>query len=228
MKFSFSLVASAALSFAIVSCSKEKTPAPAPVENPADKFVAVLKLNGNLSDSTGKITVGTTTGTPVFVNDRNGNPGSAVWLDGATKFEYPAVTLKGQSITMTAWVKAQSSAGLRHFVVALHPQQGGPSLYKTANKMGASVSVSNTNSAQGDDVNDQWHHLAMTYDGKDIRVFIDGTLASTVNHPGTMGDAARNLVVGAFNDTYWTGTLDEIRIYNKVLSNEAITALAAQ
>lgn len=215
------------LAVAFISCSKEKTPAPPPVVTPTDKVIAVFKFDGNPSDSAGKAMLSGVVGTPTYVNDRNGNANGAVYLNGGVKFEYPNVSFKGKSLTMAAWVKAQTAAGLRHFAVALHPGTGGPTLFKVGNKLGGTVSVTGTSSAESNDVNDQWHHLAMTYDGTDIKVYVDGVLSATANHPGTMGDGARNLVIGAFGTEYFTGILDDLRIYNTVFSAGEISKLVA-
>src|SRR5688572_17492713 len=117
MKFSSLLFGSTALSLLFISCSKEKTPASTPVVNPAEKIVAIFKFDGNPADSAGKVDLSGSVGTPSYVNDRKGNPNSALWLNGATKMEYLDAYFKGQSLTMSAWVKSQTSAGLRHFVV---------------------------------------------------------------------------------------------------------------
>jgi hypothetical protein len=53
-------------------------------------------------------------------------------------------------------------------------------------------------------------------------------LSNTTNHPGTIGDGIRPLVIGAFQDSYFTGTIDDVRIYHAVLTNEMISQLAAQ
>jgi hypothetical protein len=52
-----------------------------------------------------------------------------------------------------------------------------------------------------------------------------GVLAHTVNHPGTINDTGRPLVLGDFTGTYWAGSIDEVFIYNKVLTQSEVTQL---
>ena len=76
-----------------------------------------------------------------------------------------------------------------------------------------------------------WHHLCVTYDGSgnrdNINIFWDSTEQS--NAPSSSGTytslatTANNLQIGTINGgSYFGGSLDEIKIYDKVLSNAEI------
>jgi len=76
-----------------------------------------------------------------------------------------------------------------------------------------------------------WHHLCVTYDGSgnrdNINIFWDS--AEQSNAPSSSGTytslntTANNLQIGTINgSSYLKGSLDEIRIYDKVLSNAEI------
>ena len=66
----------------------------------------------------------------------------------------------------------------------------------------------------------QWHHAAMTYDGKALRVFVDGKSAGEVpiNRPRVPGPGP--LVLGRRPDGFVTfkGLLDETRVHRRALS----------
>jgi hypothetical protein len=67
-----------------------------------------------------------------------------------------------------------------------------------------------------------------TYDGTTIRVYIDNVLAGTKNHPGLMegsGSATGPLVLGFFNSSYWQGSIDDLRLYDRVLTTAEIHSL---
>ncbi|HDY65919.1 MAG TPA: LamG domain-containing protein [Phycisphaerae bacterium] len=72
-----------------------------------------------------------------------------------------------------------------------------------------------------------WTHLAYTFDGKTIRVYRDGVLMKTheqVVRPVTKGIPlwiGKSLGLGA---SFFSGMLDEVRIYNRVLSTKEILA----
>jgi len=64
----------------------------------------------------------------------------------------------------------------------------------------------------------QWHHVAATYDGALMKIFIDGELAAQSNSVFTIGNANNsNLLVGdspGFPGRVFNGKIDEVRIWN--------------
>lgn len=227
MKFFQSALLVAAFSVIFIACKKETITTP--VVTPISSIQTNFKFNGNLTDSTGNITTATPSGSIAYANDRNGNANSALYLDGASKVVFSGLVLKGKSMTMSAWIKYLTpGAGLQVILTAFSGGSGGPALVQYGNKLGLSVSVPSTNTASSSDVDGNWHHLATTYDGADIKVYVDGVFSTTVNHPGSMGDGVRDMVVGFFSPNYWKGYIDELRIYNTVMTANDIQKLAAQ
>jgi hypothetical protein len=76
-----------------------------------------------------------------------------------------------------------------------------------------------------------WHHVAGTFDGTELAVYIDGQLAATTSASGSLSPATgTNLMVGAdpVNPVdKFTGVVDEVRVYNRALSAAEIAALHA-
>ena len=72
-----------------------------------------------------------------------------------------------------------------------------------------------------------WYHIAFTYDGSYLRWFVNGELEAQNSSSGTMdGTIAENLKIGAsyvYSNTF-NGIIDEVRIYNRALSEEEIRA----
>ncbi len=70
----------------------------------------------------------------------------------------------------------------------------------------------------------QWHHLAATYDGALLKLYVDGVLAGTnaVRRPRIAG--ALPLALGRRQDGYvaFRGRLDEARIFNRALAVEEL------
>jgi hypothetical protein len=72
---------------------------------------------------------------------------------------------------------------------------------------------------------DQWNHVAVTVDGSQIKIYINGTLDKTIDSTGDiitnsyydLGIAATAAVEGVFED-FFHGLIDEVRIYNRALS----------
>jgi hypothetical protein len=74
----------------------------------------------------------------------------------------------------------------------------------------------------------QWFHVAGTWDGVTKRLYINGALVSSVD--SAISYDTHPLFLGADENSgstvlYWTGALDDIRIYNRVLTAQEILAL---
>ena len=65
-----------------------------------------------------------------------------------------------------------------------------------------------------------WTHLASTYDGTTLRLFVNGTQVATKAATGAMPNTANPLRIGgnAVWGEYFAGLIDEVRIYNRALS----------
>lgn len=74
-----------------------------------------------------------------------------------------------------------------------------------------------------------WHHVLATYDSGTIIMYVDGsTVYTTTNSGGTIGSISNavNVRIGADTDgNYFPGTVDEVRIYDRVLSAEEAAKL---
>lgn len=70
----------------------------------------------------------------------------------------------------------------------------------------------------------EWYHLAMSYDGVTLKVYLNGKLnvAKEINKPRTTGSST--VAIGRRQDAfnYFPGTVDEVRIYNRVLPESEI------
>ena len=65
-----------------------------------------------------------------------------------------------------------------------------------------------------------WTHLAMTYDGTSVRLYVNGTLTTTTAAPGSLASSSGVLRIGGNNiwGEYFSGLIDEVRLYNRALS----------
>jgi hypothetical protein len=72
-----------------------------------------------------------------------------------------------------------------------------------------------------------WHHVATTFDGTTRRIYLDGVQVNS-DVPGTNNASAANFRIGCTNNTeYFSGTLDEVYIYNNALTAAEVQSLAA-
>jgi PKD repeat protein len=80
-----------------------------------------------------------------------------------------------------------------------------------------------------------WHHVAYTYDGQQIAMYVDGVLEATQNQPsintGVAGD--RQITIGSEGTSdgsldyrVYIGAMDNFILYNRALTEEEIAELA--
>ena len=71
---------------------------------------------------------------------------------------------------------------------------------------------------------DRWTHVAATYDGSTLGIYVNGQLMNTAATEGSIIQSARDLWLGR---APWgeglAGTLDEVRVYNRALSGAEIS-----
>ncbi|MHC4521131.1 MAG: LamG-like jellyroll fold domain-containing protein, partial [Planctomycetota bacterium] len=74
----------------------------------------------------------------------------------------------------------------------------------------------------------QWHHVAGTYDGQRMRVYLDGLPIGSQKRAGRIvSGGAADAFVGSLGGTgeYFQGAIDELQIFNVALTAEAIAGL---
>lgn len=71
-----------------------------------------------------------------------------------------------------------------------------------------------------------WTHLAATFDGAAMRLYVNGTLAATTNRAGAIITSSNPLQIGGdtFFGQYFAGLIDEVRIYSAALTQSQIQA----
>lgn len=80
----------------------------------------------------------------------------------------------------------------------------------------------------GEETSANWTHLICTYDGSTIRMYQDGHLAHEPLTGVTLDIAADKLYVGCLpeaGNAVFSGTIDDVRIYDRALSAEQVRAL---
>lgn len=71
-----------------------------------------------------------------------------------------------------------------------------------------------------------WHHVAATYDGSKMRLFIDGNPVDSLNLSISIGNAANDLFIGDWYSSgrNFNGKIDEVRIWNVARTKAEIQA----
>lgn len=76
-----------------------------------------------------------------------------------------------------------------------------------------------------------WQHIVGTWDGSTVRAYVNGTVGgTTASFAGPLGYSGNDLNIGASNGVYvfhFDGSIDDVRIYNRALSQFEISQLYA-
>ncbi|KHD08271.1 hypothetical protein PN36_17380 [Candidatus Thiomargarita nelsonii] len=200
-----------------------------------DGLVAYYPFNGNANDKSGYGHHGIVHGARLS-QDRFGNGRRAYSLDG--KDDYVVVS-SGNSLnirevlTISVWVNVGTFSNIPYFVARY--DTGLREVYKTGSNRGrfefrlndgVKVLVSNTIPKTG-----KWYHIAATYDGSIMRLYIDGVEDNSKSYSAAIyPSAGGKLMIGADDDSselnqFLNGKIDDIRIYNRALSESEIQQL---
>ena len=68
-------------------------------------------------------------------------------------------------------------------------------------------------------IRDRTYHVAATYDGTMIRLYIDGSLVASTAATGGLSPGVTDLTIGRpdYPDARWQGLIDELAIYPTAL-----------
>lgn len=74
-----------------------------------------------------------------------------------------------------------------------------------------------------------WYHLCMTRSGTTQSIYKNGVLATTATVSGSACDTAKVGIADAYGGTAtnWNGYLDDVRVYNRVLTKRQVSYLAS-
>ena len=75
----------------------------------------------------------------------------------------------------------------------------------------------------------EWHHVAATWDGASIKVYVNGVKEGEVASSATLpSDLGASTAIGAWlggGNSFFTGSIDEVEIFNRALSAAEIRAI---
>lgn len=194
--------------------------------------------NGVVADASGRGNHGRATG-PQWT--AGGRVGGACVFDGAGQFiAVPASpSLDAKQVTFMAWVRAADGV-VGRTVLDRQPAQGFAlgigSDSKAGGTRGRALGTVAGHTCYGDSIiaDNFWHHLAATYDGETLKLYVDGAVQKqTATWKGEVGAAGKGLTIGLnrsspapdAGDTTYQGILDEVRIFDRALAGPDITAI---
>jgi len=199
-------------------------------------LVAYYPFHGQANDASGHHNDAVVSG-PVLTTDRFGQANDAYLFDGIDDFMSVADSASldiTHHITLAAWIFPQARKSEKVIVKgqALHGNIAAP--YELSLSGTGDIIFSLRPGLQftqlrrhGYSLN-QWLFVVGTYDGSAMKLYVDGSLANTLNITGALNSNNEDLLIGTRlrlrSDTF-NGKIDDIRIYNRALSAAEVQTL---
>jgi tetratricopeptide (TPR) repeat protein len=200
-------------------------------------LVGWWKLDENAGpsvDSSGNNHPGTWVGNPCRVSPGApalaSNAGS-LSLNGAAQYvdvASPSGLPSGASPrSLCGWGKSQSSAEGYRWIASFGAPQQSQAMFigqKGTTLVGGGFADDLSFTGLWDD---QWHHVALTYDGVTARLYWDGVLKASTGKAWNL--IPKFATIGrqvGYTSEYWNGQVDDVRVYNRALSDSEIRLLA--
>jgi len=203
-------------------------------------LIAYYPFNGNANDESYNEYNGTVNGA-MLTPDRYGNLNSAYSFNGTDNYIVAPVDMStlfnpGNPITFSLWMNSGFTTLIYYDFILGGVPGGGPDFFASIKEgdqgkirvrlYGGTHGVSDSSVLDGN-----WHHIAWGVDSSGIAFFyVDGVIQSSLPSIGLF-TRETELVFGGrldgalpFKDFY-TGTIDDIRIYNRALSSGEIMTL---
>ena len=205
-------------------------------------LVGSYNFNGNANDASGNNYNGTVFGA-TLTTDRYGVPDRAYSFNGINNYiTLPSNTFGLSNFTYSAWVNTSNylqyaqaiisigNAGADQVIsmVNLSQTAGGQnwqffSYVVIGQSPAPSIVIPSPN------VNDVWHHVVATRSQNDLKLFIDGSFVGVTNvssPPAYNTPVLASIGARSTNNTqFFSGKIDDVSIYNRVLSAQEVSNL---
>ncbi len=160
--------------------------------------------------------------------------GGGLRLNGSTEWASVASTAGlqlGSSMTLTCWVRKEGeptlearilgkgTASTLNYSLSEEAGVGKRLLFKLRNTFGITHTLY---SSQNLEVG-QWYHVACTYNGATMKLFINGVLSGSLAATGTPSTSTDALTFAFLSGgSYFNGALDEVRLYSQELTDPGV------
>jgi hypothetical protein len=210
---------------------------------PTDGLVGHWKFDETsgtaVADSSGNSNNGTLTNGPVWSTGKISN---ALFFDGAD--DYVNVTsdssLNVYPLTVSAWIKTSANNSNQRGVISkyLSASLNGYQIFLRGGDIYAwyfkdennSVYGSGDGLAGGAVSDNEWHHIIFTVDATGGKLYVDNIQKDSKAWVGTPGSttSSQDLRIGSYPPdatNYFPGSIDDVRVYSRVLSVSEIQEL---
>jgi len=213
-----------------------------PVEPGTAGLQAHYEFEGNANDSSGNARHGTAVGNPFFGEGKIGQAMSFDGIDDVVEVPHSAGIGFNDSmnLTVTLWAKPIKLPRLSWTgIITKNRDVGGSAVYgiwiSNSNQWHFHVgsTMGNANIPGAPEPTEEWHFVAMTHDvdATTLRGYVDGLMIyeNTNSNPAPLTAQSPLWIGGSQSVTeFYPGQLEDVRIYDRTLTQEEITWLAGR
>ena len=123
-----------------------------------------------------------------------------------------------------SWVKVNNFSGISN-IFRQHWSEGHWMRFYNQGMLHFHLSgISNSNDFQTNFNTNQWYHVAGTYDGSEIKLYVNGNLDSQISASGSLIEYEEPFYLGAGNQDleFLNGNIEEASVWSKSLTQEEI------
>ena len=173
-------------------------------------------------------------GAPVWVDD--GKFGKAIKFNGSSDYlaapDSESLDINGDQLSIAAWINGEDWPAANHILRKV-ADTGTSSIYILRVQPDSVRVYLNTSAGetivQGTKVlpTNEWSHTALTYDGAEARIYVNGELDISMDVSGELTQSDNELRIGRGEPAgYFVGMIDDVRLYNHGLTeSELLSAM---
>lgn len=210
------------------------------IEKFLDGIVALYTFSGNANDYSGNGNHGKVEG-PVLTEDRFGAPNGAYYFDGIDDYirlnDADKLSPVNQKLTIAAWIKNSGSknkyilykgdrSNNREYALGISKDSQAAFHINHQGNWNESQQGVKSNAIIMDE---EWYLITSTWDGTSLKIYINGVLDNSISLNSEIGNYDSDLFLGTYggriNEYALDGTIDDLIILNKTLSQQEISLL---
>ena len=198
---------------------------------PAGQLIVHYPMNGNARDAGANGLHGTPGGI-LWVDDKDGKVTGAAHFNGTSAYIHvPNDDLLNfqDAISIACWIHVDGFTAGEQYPISHGNWDNRYKISISNNRirftLKTSASIKDLDS-ETSPTPGKWHHLATVYDGRDMEIWLDGSLDAFTSFSGLINKTSYNLAFGQYlpgeNGYNFMGSLDALSIFDYALSAEQI------
>ncbi|MCA9381958.1 hypothetical protein KC660_00950, partial [Candidatus Dojkabacteria bacterium] len=180
---------------------------------------------GEVKDASGNGNNGTRVGDATTASGKFGNGGT---FDGTGDYiqvsDSNSVSINNSQFAVLTWIKSSSAGSVQTIV---RKQSSNYVMALVSSKLWCELETGQTINTGVTLSNDTWYLVGCVFDGQNLISYVNGVEQGRRSNTSASSDSNNPLFIGSQNGTgqYLSGSLDEVRIYNRALSPAEVQGL---